>query len=91
MPEMHISQYLKQIDHCLEGLEEPGNEERAKEIAAIRKKVREYQVGIQRVDTKNMVLCIMAGLEELAPRIEKLVVDETGNRPTWPAPASNEL
>lgn len=86
MPEIHISQYLKQIDHCLEGLEEPGNEERAKEIAAIRKKVQEYQVGIQRVDTKNMVMCILAGLEELAPRIEKLVADNPETRKTWPAP-----
>lgn len=86
MPEIHISQYLGQIDHLLDGLEEQGNEERAKEIAAIRKKVQEYQVGIQRVDTKNMVMCILAGLEELSPRIEKLVADNPETRPTWPSP-----
>lgn len=73
MPERHISEHLGQVLHLLDNLEQPGNEERTKEIAAIREKVQAYQLGIQRVDTKNMVMCILAGLEELTPRIDALV------------------
>lgn len=73
MPEKHISEHLEQTQHLLDHLEEPGNEERSQEIAAIREKIKAYQVGIQRVDTKNMVMCLLAGLEELTPRIDALV------------------
>lgn len=74
MPEITLPQYLEQINHALDGLKEPTSPERAQEIADIQKKVRAYIEGISRVDTKQMKLAILAGLDEIAPRIEKLVV-----------------
>ncbi len=73
MSEITLPQYLEQIDHALDGMREPVTIERDSEIASIRKKVRTYLEGISRVDTKQMKLAVLAGLEEIAPRIEALV------------------
>lgn len=74
MSEITLPQYLAQIDHALDNMAEPKSPERDKEIADIQKKIRTYMVGISRVNTKQMKSAIMAGLEELAPRIESLAL-----------------
>lgn len=84
--EMTLPHYLAQIDHAVESLREPENIERNQKIDAIQKRVRTYIEGITRVDTKQMKMAILAGLDEIAPEIEALVADQPGERPTWPSP-----
>jgi hypothetical protein len=72
MPEVTLPQYLAQIDHALDGMVEPKSPERDAEIASIRKRVRTYLEGISRVDTKQMKMAIIAGLEEIGPRVDAL-------------------
>lgn len=87
MAELDLKTYLGQVDHAVESLREPENPERNQEIDAIQKQIRSYIEGITRVQSKQMHLAILAGLDELAPRIELLVQTSINDRPTDPAPA----
>lgn len=90
MAELTLKQHLEQIDHAVDGMRTT-DDQRDVIINGIQKKIRGYIAGITRVQSKQMHMAILAGLDELGPEIDRLACDvdypgNIGNRDTDPAP-----
>lgn len=74
----------------MESEREPENPERNFEIETIQKKVRDCMEGLNKNRSRQMHSTIRSILDDLAPRIEKIVQTGIGTRDTWPSSEPKE-